>query len=600
MNAPASQGQSAPKVQPGQIPPGWPVVSLAETYAQACAPGAPFEMRETEIRGRTYRTYVNAMGTLREIFEIGRGWGDREFLVFEDERLTYDQAFRAAGALGRVLSERYGVRKGDRLVIAMRNLPEWIIAFWAGASIGAVLTPLNAWGTGEELAYGIENSGARVAIVDGERLDRLAPCLAGLDLAGLIVTRGEAAHGAVSWESLIGKPADYGALPDDPMPDPECDTDDLATILYTSGTTGRPKGAMGSHRNIMTNMVSLGFNGARAAIRRGEGLPPPPDPDAPPPPQKTILVPVPMFHVTGTNSMMVPAIVGGAKIVLMYKWNPERFLELIEREKVNSTTGVPAMVWQVLESPDFGKRDLSSLEAYSYGGAAIAPELAIRFSQVFPWFPIGQGYGATETSSVSATHSAEDYLTHPDSVGVAVPCVDLKVVDDAGKDLPQGSVGELCIRGPNVVAGYWNNPEGTAAAFTDGWYHTGDVCRIDEEGFVYLLDRKKDMLIRGGENIYCVEVESVLVSHPAVIDAAVVGLPDRVLGEEVGALVQLKPGASVSEAELKAYVARHLAPFKVPVAIDVRTEEFPRNASGKTLKPVLREEMIALMEGKRA
>lgn len=599
MNPAASPQEAAPKVRPGQIPEGWPAVSIAETYRILTAPGAPFEMQETEIRGRTYRTYVNAMGTLREVFEIGRSWGAREFIVFEDERLTYDEAFRAAGTLGRILAERFGVTKGDRLAIAMRNLPEWIIAFWAGASIGAVLTPLNAWGTGEELAYGIENSGAKVAIVDGERLDRLASEASKLDLAALIVTRGEAGHGAITLESLIGKPCDYGSLTDNPMPDPQCHTDDLATILYTSGTTGRPKGAMGSHRNIMTNMVSLGFNGARATIRRGESLPPLPEPDAPSPPQKTLLIPVPLFHVTGTNSMMVPAIVGGSKIVLMYKWNPERFLELIERERVNSTTGVPAMVWQVLESPDFSKRDLSSLEGYSYGGAAIAPELTIRFSQVFPWFPVGQGYGATETSSVSATHSAEDYLTHPESVGIAVPCVDLKVVDDAGNDVPKGGSGELCIRGPNVVAGYWNNPEGTAAAFTDGWYHTGDVCRIDEEGFVYLLDRKKDMLIRGGENVYCVEVESVLVAHPAVIDAAVVGLPDRVLGEEVGALVQLKPGESVTEAELRAHVARHLAPFKVPVAIDVRTEEFPRNASGKTLKPVLRAEMIKWMEGRK-
>ncbi|MGQ5702222.1 class I adenylate-forming enzyme family protein [Sandaracinobacteroides sp. A072] len=576
---------------------GWPTVSLAETYRILTAPGAPFEMEEVDIRGRRYRAYKNAMGTLREVFEIGRGWGDRDFIVYEDERLSYDAAFRAAGTLGRILHEHHGMRKGDRLVIAMRNLPEWIIAFWAGASIGAVLTPLNAWGTGEELAYGIENSGAKVAIVDGERLERLTPHLPALDLAATIVTRGEASHGAVTLESLIGKPEDYGRLPDNPMPDPGCHTDDPATILYTSGTTGRPKGALGSHRNIMTNMVSLGFNAARAAIRRGEALPPPPDPDAPPLPQKALLIPVPLFHVTGTNSMMVPAVVGGAKIVLMHKWNPERFLELIEREKVNTTTGVPTMVWQVLESPDFGKRDLSSLEAYSYGGAAIAPELTLRFAKVFPWFPVGQGYGATETSSVSVSHSAEDYLAHPDSVGVPVPCVDVKLVDEAGHEVPRGQSGELCIRGPNVVNGYWNNVEGTAAAFTDGWYHTGDICRMDEEGFIYLLDRKKDMLIRGGENIYCVEVESVLVAHPDVLDAAVVGLPDRVLGEEVGAVVQVKPGATVDEEALKAQVAKHLAPFKVPVRIDIRTVELPRNASGKTLKPVLRQEMIAKMEG---
>jgi long-chain acyl-CoA synthetase len=576
----------------------WPAASVEETYAALKAPGAPFEMRDEVIRGIPYRTYANALTSLREVFDKAREWGDREFIVYEGERQTYAEHFRAAGQLGRILSERYGVRKGDRLVIAMRNLPEWILAFWAGASIGAVLTPLNAWGLGDELAYGIENSGARVAIVDGDRLQRLAPHLDGLTLDGLISVRCDDAFGtnAVTLESLIGPPSGYAALPDDPAPDPGIHPDDDATILYTSGTTGRPKGALGTHRNIFTNLISLSFNGSRALVRRGDPLPTP-DPDAP---QRVNLLPVPLFHVTGTNSMLVPTVVAGAKLVLMHKWNAERFLELVETERVNTTTGVPAMVWQVLESPDFASRDLTSLDSYGYGGAAVAPELTLRFAQQFPWFQPGQGYGATETSSVSVANSAEDYLRHPDSVGIAVPCVDLKVVGEDGQEVPAGQPGELWIKGPNVVKGYWNNPEATAQTFTDGWYHTGDICRMDEEGFVYLLDRAKDMLIRGGENVYCVEIEDVLVAHPAIIDAAVVGLPHRIWGEEVGAVVQLKPGMTVSEDELKGHAARLLAPFKVPVRIDIRTEEFPRNASGKTLKPVLRQEMIALLGGEQA
>ncbi|WP_338465560.1 class I adenylate-forming enzyme family protein [Novosphingobium sp. ZN18A2] len=575
----------------------WPKVDIPETYRILTAPGAPFEMEQATIDGRKYRVYKNALKTLREVFDIARSWGDRDYIVFEDERQTYAEHFRAAGRLGRILAERYGVTRGDRVVIAMRNLPEFTLAFWAGASIGAVMTPLNAWGSGEELAYGIADSGAKVAFVDGERMDRLRPHLGELSLEAVILTRPgpDGTEGATLLEDLIGPPSGYGDLPDDPAPDPGIETDDPATILYTSGTTGRPKGALGSHRNILTNVVSLGFNAARAAVRKGEGIPVPPEPD-PDALQPCMLIPVPLFHVTGINSMMVPAILGGAKIVLMYKWNPERFLELIEREKVTGTTGVPAMVWQVLESPDFDKYDLSSLQGYGYGGAAIAPELTLRFVKQFPWFAVGQGYGATETSSVSAAHSAEDYLLHPDSVGLPVPCVDLKVVDENDREVPPGASGELCIRGPNVVHGYWNRPEQTAATFPDGWYHTGDICRIDEDGFVYLLDRKKDMLIRGGENVYCVEVESVLVAHDAVIDAAVVGLPDRVLGEEVGAVVQLKPGLSATEAELREFVGRHLAPFKVPKMIDIRTQEFPRNASGKTLKPVLREELLAMQE----
>jgi long-chain acyl-CoA synthetase len=581
--------EQRPAVAPAR--PEWPAVSLDETYRILTAPGAPFETREEEIRGVRLRTYVAALNDLRQVFDLGRSWGEREFIIYEGERQTYAAHFRAAGQLGRVLHDRFGVRKGDRLVVAMRNLPEWSIAFWAGISIGAVVTPLNAWGLGDELAYGITNSGARVAIVDGDRLERLASHVADCALDGLISVRTTDDHGtgAIPLDDLIGPREGYADLPDDPMPDPGHDTDDPATILYTSGTTGRPKGALGTHRNVLTNVISIAFNNARATIRRGDPLPVP-DPDAP---QRVNLLPVPLFHVTGTNSMLIPTVMAGAKLVLMHKWNPERFLELVEAERVNSTTGVPAMVWQVLESPDFARRDLSSLDSYGYGGAAIAPELTLKFAELFPWFKPGQGYGATETSSVSIGNSAEDYLRHPDSVGLPVPVCDVKVVDGEGRELPRGEAGELWIRGPNVVAGYWNNPDATAQCFTDGWYHTGDICRIDGEGFVYLLDRAKDMLIRGGENVYCVEIEDVLVAHPAVMDAAVVGLPHRILGEEVGALVQAKPGATVTEAELIAHAAGLLAPFKVPVRIAVRSEEFPRNASGKTLKPVLREQLLA-------
>ncbi|MCC2979799.1 AMP-binding protein [Sphingomonas sp. IC4-52] len=569
----------------------WPAVDLPEAYRILTAPGAPFETREEVIRGVSLRTYVNAMNDLRQVFDLARGWGDREFIIYEGERQTYGEHFRAAGKLGRVLHDSFGVRKGDRLVVAMRNLPEWSIAFWAGMSIGAVVTPLNAWGIGDELAYGISNSGAPVAIVDGERLERLAPYLGDLKLDGLISVRTTDDHGtgAIPLDDLIGPRDRYAELPDDPMPDPGLHTDDPATILYTSGTTGRPKGALGTHRNVLTNVISITFGAARATIRRGDPLPVP-DPDAP---QRVNLLPVPLFHVTGTNSMLIPTVIAGAKLILMHKWNPERFLELVETERVNGTTGVPAMVWQVLESPDFARRDLSSLDSYGYGGAAIAPELTLKFAELFPWFKPSQGYGATETSSVSIANSAEDYLRHPDSVGMPVPVCDVKVVDEDGNELPRGQAGELWIRGPNIVAGYWNNPDATSQCFTDGWYHTGDICRIDDEGFVYLLDRAKDMLIRGGENVYCVEIEDVLVAHPDVMDAAVVGLPHRILGEEVGALVQLRPGADVTEMELIAHASRHLAPFKVPVRIVVRTEEFPRNASGKTLKPILREELIA-------
>jgi long-chain acyl-CoA synthetase len=570
-------------------PRNWPAVSLDETYRILTAPGAPFEMETIDVAGRPVRVYRKAHRDLRAIFEASRAWGDRAFVVFEDERLSYHDHYRAASALAWRLADDYGVRKGDRVAIAMRNFPEWPIAFWAATSIGAIAVPLNAWGTGDDLAYGLRDSGARVAIVDNERLARLKSQPAGDHFATLIAVRTppDARGETITLEELIGPPSAYGSLPDRAPPDRNIQPDDDATILYTSGTTGRPKGALGTHRNIMCNLVNITFTGARAAIRRGDPLP------APPAEQKSILLPVPFFHVTGCHSIMIPALANGAKIVLMYRWNAEAALELIERERINGMSGVPSMTWQLLESPDFDTRDVSSLEGLSYGGAAAAPELARKIAALFPGKFAGQGYGATETSSVSTSNGAEDYLARPNSVGPAVPGCDLRVVDDAGKVLPVGAIGELEIYGANVVKGYWNNPQATAAAFRDGWYRTGDIGRMDRDGFVYLLDRAKDMLIRGGENIYCVEIEDALLAHPDILEAAVVGIPDRVLGELVGAVVQVKRGARLTPEAVIDHLRPRLAAFKLPVHVEVRAEELPRTASGKVVKTQLRQELAA-------
>ncbi|MGL3109052.1 class I adenylate-forming enzyme family protein [Bradyrhizobium sp. BR 1432] len=567
----------------------WPAVSLDETYRLLTAPGAPFEMETIDIAGRPYRLYKKARRDLREIFEASKAWGDRTFLVFEDERLTFAEHYRAASALAWRLVDSYGVKKGDRVAIAMRNYPEWTIAFWAATTIGAIAVPLNAWGTGDDLAYGLRDSGASVAIVDGERLERLNSLAPGSHPARLIAVRAasDIRNGTDTLEDLIGPASNYGALPDRAPPDRNIHPDDDATILYTSGTTGRSKGALGTHRNIMCNLVNITFSGARAAIRRGDPLP------APPEAQKAVLLPVPFFHVTGCHSIMIPAMANGSKIVLMYKWNAEAALELIERERINAMSGVPSMTWQLLESPDFERRNVSSLEGLSYGGAAASPELTRKVAALFPGKFGGTGYGATETSSVSTSNGAEDYLARPDSVGPAVPGCDLRVIDESGNVLPIGAIGELEIYGGNVVKGYWNNPQATAAAFRDGWYRTGDIVRMDAEGFVYLLDRAKDMLIRGGENVYCVEIEDALLAHPDILEAAIVGIPDRVLGELVGAVVRIRAGSRLTADQVTEHLRPRLAAFKLPTHVDIRIEELPRTASGKIVKRQLREELAA-------
>jgi long-chain acyl-CoA synthetase len=559
--------------------------SIAEIHETLTASGAPFEIEEVEIQGVPTRTWKNAPPSLRNILEGSRLHGDTTFLVYEDERLSFSQHFDAAARLSRVLVEEWGVAPGDRIAIAMRNLPEWSITFWAAAAAGAVAVPLNAWWKGEELEYGLADSGARILFCDAERAHRLAPHFDDLALGQIVVARDQAPKLATQlrFEEVMA------AAPAEPkLPELTLLPEDDATLFYTSGTTGKPKGALGTHRNICSNLMSLAFVQVRGAMRGGKSLVGGDEPRK----QNAQLISVPFFHATGCHAILCGATSFGLKLVMMYKWDPERALELIERERVTSFGGVPSMVWQVLESPSFRKRDLSSVEGVGYGGAPAAPELVRRIKEEFPKVSASNGYGLTETSSITTMNSGEDYLRHPDSVGVPVPVCEVKVVDTEGNALPNGEIGELWIKGPNVVKGYWNKPEATAETFSDGWLRSGDLARIDEEGFVYIADRSKDMLIRGGENVYCVEVESVLYDHRDVMDAAVVGLPHRVLGEEVGAVVQLVPGSKVTEQELKDHVAARLASFKVPVRIDIRREPLPRNANGKLLKTQIKQEML--------
>jgi long-chain acyl-CoA synthetase len=572
------------------LPPGWPAMSIAQAHALMTAPGSPLEIEEVVVDGVKLKSWKNQPPTLRTIVEAAKGHGDRVFLVYEDERVTYDAFFRAVSALAREYQAQ-GVAKGDRIAVVMRNLPEWVVAFYAGAAIGAIMTPLNAWWTGPELEYGLTDSGAKIVVVDAERYERLTEHLPNCpDLKRVYVSRepDEIAHPAVAkLEDVIGGPDDWAKLPDQPLPPCDVAPDDPATIFYTSGTTGKPKGALGTHRGINSNIMSAGAAGARHFLRRGEA-PPAPDPDAP---QRSILLSVPFFHATGCFAVLNPMLFFGGKLVMQFKWDVIRAFELIQREKIQAAGGVPTIAWQLIEHPARANYDLSSLESVSYGGAPAAPELVRRIVEAFPKSQPGQGWGMTETCATVTSNGAEDYMNRPDSCGPAAAVAELKIVDpgDGVTELPVGELGELWAKGPMIVKGYWNKPEATAQTFVDGWVRTGDLARLDQEGFCYIVDRAKDMLIRGGENIYCVEVENVLYDHPAVMDAAIVGIPHKTLGEEPGAVVTLKPGAEATEQELRAHVAGRLAAFKVPVKVKFWNETLPRNANGKILKNELKK-----------
>jgi long-chain acyl-CoA synthetase len=557
------------------LPAGWPAMTIEQANARLTAPGARFEMLDLTLDGIRTKAWKNCPPTLREVFLAGCAFPQREFLVYENDRATYAALARAVATLAHELQQQ-GVRKGDRVAVVMRNLPEWPAAFFAAALVGAIVTPLNAWWTGAELEYGLSNAGVKVAFVDTERFERLREHFASCrDLERVYVCRESeevADPRVIKLESVIGAVNDWSKLPERALPDVPLAPEDDATIFYTSGTTGKPKGALGTHRNITTGIFTAAAVAARAFLRRGAT---PPDPATLP--QRITLLAVPLFHVTGCNASLVPAVFSGGKLVLMRKWDTEKALQLIERERVTVTGGVPTIAWQLIEHPARTHYDLSSME------------LVRRIVETFPQSQAGNGWGMTETSASFAGNTAEDYVNKPASCGPSPTVGAMRVMSaDGTRELPVGEVGELWVRGPMVVKGYWNNPQATAQTFVDGWLRTGDVARIDADGFCYIVDRAKDMLIRGGENIYCIEVENVLFEHPAVMDAALVGIPHRVLGEEPGAVVQLKPGATATEEELRAWVAGRLAAFKVPVRVLFRRDTLPRNPAGKILKNELK------------
>lgn len=570
-------------------------LSLSEATASLTAPGQLFEVGEESVFGRQIKVWKNCPPSLRTVLELSRGHGDLTYLVYEDERVTFAEHFEKVCAFSTALVERFGVRKGDRVAIAMRNVPEWVIAFWSAAAVGAIVVPLNAWWTGPELVYGLEDSGSTVVVVDPERLERLQPHLGRLlggSLRHVLLARGAEAPAAKRDESppsSMDEALKSFASRSGALPPASIEPDDEATIFYTSGTTAEPKGVLGTHRNICSNLMAIAFLNARGQLTASKEFR---ERTSTGGKQNSHLLSVPLFHANGCHAILLANTAVGGKLVMMRRFDPSRALELIEREQVTTFGGVPTMVLRVIDSPDFATRDTSSVRTVAYGGAPAPPVLLRRIAEHFPSGRASNGYGLTETSSVTTLNAGEDYLRKPDSVGPPLPVVELRFVSPAGEDVAEGETGELWVRGPNVVPGYWHKPEATAASFVDGWLRTGDLARRDEEGFVYIVDRAKDLVIRGGENVSSSEVEAAICEHPAVVEAAVIGIPHEVLGEEVGAVVVRRTGHPLTQDELRAHVGQRLAAFKVPTRIWFAESELPRNPAGKVLKRELREKLV--------
>lgn len=551
--------------------------------AAMTAPGQQFETTTAEIRGVTYPVFKNAPATVAQYLGLAMTHKDKPFIVYEGERYTYAQGYMRAHALAAHLRDTYGVNAGDKVVIAMRNYPEWVFTFMALMLLGAVAVPLNAWWLQEELIYALKDSGAKLAIADGARAERFSTIPHG-ERPKLLVVRAEfdLPDGMDRLEDSV---FESGAM----VPPLELDTDADASILYTSGSTGEPKGAVATQRSYITALMNFAVYGLaqieldKKAGRISEDQ------------QHSVLLSVPLFHVTGLVPVCLVSFLIGRKIVMMHKWDVLDAFRMIEKEKITYFVGVPTMSLELMQHPERGKYDLSSLADIGAGGAARPAEHVKRLKDAFPHARPGLGYGLTETMGVGSTNTRDGYMDRPASTGRATkPMVEIAILDETGNSLPQGEVGEVAIRSAVLARGYWNKPDATRRAFDErGWFRSGDLGYLDEDGYLFIVDRKKDIIIRGGENISCLEVEEALYHHVGVAEASVFGIADDRLGEIVGAVVYAKPGVDLDGDDLKDYVAQHLAAFKVPARLWVCEQPLPKLGSGKIDKVSLRKKFAA-------
>jgi acyl-CoA synthetase (AMP-forming)/AMP-acid ligase II len=553
--------------------------------AQLTGSGAPYELAGDDASGHFY---VNAPANLVETLAPARDHGDREFLIYEGERRSFNDLMNEADEIAAAL-QAWGIAPGERVAIAMRNYPEWMAIFLAVTSIGAVVVPVNSWGQPAEIAYTVEDAGARMVFCDQQRFDGVAELM---QAAGI--------------EAVIARPANpadprglasFVAGHEGAKPTPVAIAgDDLAMIMYTSGTSGKPKGAASTHRAISQAVYNMECAAIAAAMCNGEligamlerGFEP------------TSLLAVPLFHVSGCHAQFLANLRGGRRIVMMYKWDVDRALEYIENDRVTTIAAAPSMILDLLESPKFEDADTSSLFSMGIGGAATPPKVAKLLAQRLPQNFSGTGWGMTETNAQGASLTGKAFSSKPGSAGFPHPIVDIRVCDDAGNVLAEGETGEIWVRSCTNIREYWNRPEVNAEEFRDGWLKTGDIGYLDEDGFLFLADRAKDMIIRGGENIYPIEIENELLELDAVKEVAAIGLPNERWGEEVAVVVHLHRGESLSEEALLAFARDRLAGYKVPTRVFFSERELPRNATNKVLKRELKTGLLAALEAEKS
>ena len=555
-------------------------MTFLEANATITGPGQVFELIDAEVRGVKTRVFKNAPAHLGQLFAGSRAHGDKPFLVYENETFTFAQAADHIDALASLLVNTYGVKKGDRVAVAMRNFPEWVMSFAAIISVGAINVSMNSWWTEDEMDFALEDSGATVLICDQQRFDIGAASCVKKNIKVLVVRAEKPLPAGIDkWEDVLPL--------GDKHPGADIQPDDDATILYTSGTTGRPKGAVSTHRAVISSLMAFSARN-NVFLMSGTKLK---EVDGPEIPTSFILI-VPLFHVTGCVPVMMSCFIAGLKLAIMYKWDPEKALEMIEREKITNFVGVPTQSWDLVNSPEFEKYDTSSLRAVGGGGAPSPTSLVGKVNDKVKNGNPQLGYGMTETNAFGPAITGSDYLSHPTSTGRATWPMIVEVRDENLKPVPTGQSGEIWFFGPMLIRGYWNRPDATAETIVDGWLRSGDLGRLDADGYVYVEDRVKDMILRAGDNVYGAEVESAIYEHPAVHEAAVFGVPHERLGEEVGVAILVNDGMTLTPEELWAFLDAKIAKYKIPTQVVIMTEPLPRNAAGKFLKRELQQKVV--------
>lgn len=549
----------------------------AQQTVLASGSGTPFELMEAEIGGVKMDVFKHSPPNLAVVLQNARTFGDATFIIYEGEKWTFAQTMDQVDGLCHLLVDTYGIKKGDRVAVAMRNFPEWIMAFAAIISVGAINVSFNAWWTEDEMDFALQDSGAKVLIGDQQRIDTAhASCLKH-DIKMLCVRPERSLGVGVDDWSLVVKTG-LGPLVAD------ISLDDDATILYTSGTTGRPKGAVSTHRCVLSALMS--FSARNAVLKLASDEPAPPVDPFPP----SFILIVPLFHVTGCVPVMLSCFMAGLKLVVMYKWDAGKALPIIQEENITNFVGVPTQSWDLVNHPDFDKYDTSSLRAVGGGGAPAPAALVDKVVKAVKKGGPQLGYGMTETNAYGPGNAGKFYTDRPTSTGRATWPMRVEIRDpETFTTLGPNEMGEICMFGPMVIRGYWNRPEATAETIIDGWLRTGDGGYIDDEGFLFIKDRIKDMILRGGENIYCVEVEGAIYENPGVYEVAVFGIPHERLGEEVGVAIFPKEGVAFNADDLWKFLDGKISSFKVPNHVVIMNEPLPRNAAGKFLKTELRD-----------